>query len=218
LLLIFNEDVSHLQISVINFWHNAAILVLRFCDQLFMKISAVFQVFYYAFLALLFSLAAFFLVSLLPIKDNYVILTVLSGSMEPAIKTGSIVAIHPAPPYRTGDVITFGAIGKDKIPVTHRIQETKVINGETVYVTKGDANNSVDVTEVSESSVHGKVFLTLPYVGYAVSALRKPIGFFSIVAIPLLLIIAEEVKSISKEIKKKKNQKDQKTEPKEEQL
>ena len=182
-----------------------------------MKISAVFQVFYYAFLALLFSLAAFFLVSFLPIKGNYVILTVLSGSMEPAIKTGSIVAIHPASSYRTGDVITFGAIGKDKIPVTHRIQETKVINGETVYVTKGDANNSADAAEVPEPLVHGKVFLTLPYVGYAVSVLRKPIGFFSMIAIPLVLIIAGEVKSISREIKKKKNQKDRTTEPKGEQ-
>lgn len=169
-----------------------------------MKISAVFHILYYAFLALIFSFAAFFLISLVPVKGNYIILTVLSGSMEPSIQTGSIVAIKPADSYKIGDVVTYGAIGKDKIPVTHRIQEIKVVNGQTLFVTKGDANGSPDANEVGEKSVHGKVFLTLPYVGYAVSALRKPIGFFLIVAIPLLLIVIEEVKSIKKELKKKK--------------
>lgn len=169
-----------------------------------MKISAVFHILYYAFLALIFSFAAFFLVSLVPVKGNYVILTVLSGSMEPAIQTGSIVAIKPADSYKIGDIVTYGAMGKDKIPVTHRIQEVKVVNGQTLFITKGDANGSADANEVAEKSVHGKVFLTVPYAGYAVSALRKPIGFFLIVAIPLLLIIIEEVKSIKKELKKKK--------------
>jgi signal peptidase len=169
-----------------------------------MKISAVFHILYYAFLALIFSFAAFFLISLIPAKGNYIILTVLSGSMEPAIQTGSIVAIKPADSYKIGDVVTYGVIGKDNIPVTHRIQDIKVVSGQTLFVTKGDANESADGNAVAEKSVRGKVFLTLPYVGYAVSALRKPIGFFLIVAIPLLLIIIEEVKSIKKELKKKK--------------
>lgn len=169
-----------------------------------MKISAVFHILYYAFLALIFSFAAFFLVSLIPAKGNYIVLTVLSGSMEPTIQTGSIVAIKPADSYKIGDIVTYGAIGKDKIPVTHRIKEVKVVNGQTYFITKGDANESIDAKEIAEKSVHGKVFLTLPYVGYAVSAVRKPIGFFFIVAIPLLLIVIEEVKSIKKELKKKK--------------
>jgi signal peptidase len=169
-----------------------------------MKISAVFHTLYYVFLALIFSFAAFFLISLVPVKGNYIILTVLSGSMEPSIQTGSIVAIKPADSYKIGDVVTYGAIGKDNIPITHRIQEIKVINGQTLFVTKGDANESADGNAVAKKSVQGKVFLTLPYVGYAVSALRKPIGFFLIVAIPLLLIVIEEVRSIKKELKKKR--------------
>ena len=36
----------------------------------------------------------------LPIAGNYKLLTVLSGSMEPAIHTGSVVAMMPAKVYK----------------------------------------------------------------------------------------------------------------------
>lgn len=172
-----------------------------------MKISAVFHAMYYALVTLIFSFAAFFAVSLLPIKGNYIVLTVLSGSMEPTIKTGSIVAIKPAPAYKTGDIVTYGAIGRNKIPITHRIREVKVINGKTFFATKGDANQTADSVDVPEDSVHGKVFLTLPYAGYAITAAQKPIGFLLIIAVPLSLIISEEVISIKKQLNKDKETK-----------
>ena len=58
---------------------------------------------------------------------GYQLKTVLSGSMEPGIKTGSIIAVKIAEDktnYKVGDVITFQEA--EDFLVTHRI--TEVIN------------------------------------------------------------------------------------------
>ncbi|MCD5396329.1 MAG: signal peptidase I [Candidatus Pacebacteria bacterium] len=86
----------------------------------------------------------FLVVSLLPLPGNYKILVVQSGSMEPSIKTGSVVVVKPASDYKVGDVITFGPFSKTKPPTAHRIYQIKEKNGQIVYITKGDANNSPD--------------------------------------------------------------------------
>src|SRR3989338_8215020 len=65
--------------------------------------------------------ASLFFAPLLPIKGNIEIKIVKSGSMEPAIKTGSIVVIKPASLYGVGDVITFGEDSRTTYPTTHRI-------------------------------------------------------------------------------------------------
>ena len=61
------------------------------------------------------------IVSILPISGNYEIKIVMSGSMEPAIKTGSIVIVKPADFYEIGDSITFGGDTRVIMPTTHRI-------------------------------------------------------------------------------------------------
>src|SRR5690625_2935534 len=60
---------------------------------------------------------------------------VLSGSMEPRIKTGSVIFIKlggDLTRFKQGDIITFQ---KDSILVTHRIIEVLVEGKE--YITKG---------------------------------------------------------------------------------
>jgi len=59
--------------------------------------------------------------------------------------------------YKIGEVITFGAISKTETPVTHRIKDIKIVDGQPVYITKGDANNATDSKEVPRSEVKGKV-------------------------------------------------------------
>jgi len=80
-------------------------------------------------------------------------MVVQSGSMEPAIHTGSVVMVKPASDYKIGDVITFGEVSKTKAPITHRIYDIKVVDGNPVYITKGDANNAPDARESSKRDV-----------------------------------------------------------------
>lgn len=164
----------------------------------------IFKVVYYIFLAGIAIIAVLFIVSVLPITGNIKFMTVLSGSMEPGIKTGSVVLIKPTDNYKIGDVITFGEISKIKTPTTHRIYEIKVQGSQPVYITKGDVNNAPDISEITKNDILGKVLLSVPYLGYAVDFAKKPLGFALIIIIPAAVIVFGEIKKIYEEIKKKK--------------
>lgn len=91
---------------------------------------------------------------------------VLSGSMEPEIKTGSLVFIDTRDrEVKTGDIIAFST---GDIIVTHRaVRKTK--NG---WVTKGDNNDCEDLREVSEADLRGKVCFWIPKAGYLIGGIR----------------------------------------------
>ena len=74
---------------------------------------------------------------------------VKSGSMEPAIKTGALVAVRPAAGYEAGDIITFRTSDNKKIDsTTHRVVEKQAEDGEISYITKGDANKAPDIRKI----------------------------------------------------------------------
>jgi signal peptidase len=165
----------------------------------------VFQIiYYYILLAFVVMVAILLIFSAFPIAGNYKIFVVQSGSMAPAIKMGSLVIVKPANDYKIGEVITFGPYSKTKAPTTHRIYDIKVVNGQPVYITKGDANNAPDTREITKRDILGKVLFSIPYLGYAVAFAKKPLGFVLIVIVPAVIIIIDEIKNIYKEIKKKK--------------
>ncbi len=165
-----------------------------------MKITKIIQK---LFTVVIFAVVFFVVVSMLPIPGNYRLLIVQSGSMEPAVKTGSVVAVKPEESYKAGDVITFGGKEKDKT-TTHRIVDLEVVTGKTYFITKGDANNAEDTSKVSEDKIIGKVLASVPYAGYLLAAAKEPAGFVLLVIVPCGIVILEEIGKIWKEIKKKK--------------
>ena len=164
----------------------------------------IFKVIYSIFVAFIVVVALLLIVSVLPITGNYKIMVVQSGSMTPAIKTGSVVVVKPENDYKIGDIITFGPYTRTKAPTTHRIYDIKVQDGQPVYITKGDANNAPDDREIKKSDILGKVLFDVPYVGYAVDFAKKPMGFALIIIVPAAIIIGDEIKKIYGEIRKKK--------------
>jgi len=165
----------------------------------------IFKIIYYIFVVFIAIIAILLIVSAFPITGNFKIMTVLSGSMEPGIKIGSVVVVKPTDNYKIGDIITFGEMTKTKTPTTHRIYEMKVVGDQPVYITKGDANNTPDAREIQKRDVLGKVLFDIPYFGFAVDFAKKPLGFSLIIIVPAALIIIDEIKKIFGEIKKKKN-------------
>jgi len=125
--------------------------------------------------------------------------------MEPTIHTGAVVLVAPADTYAVDDVITFETGGVNSVPITHRIVGIDDNGLQKQYTTKGDANEDADANTVRANKVLGKVLVDVPYVGYAVAASRKPLGFLLIIVIPGLFIIYDEIVNIIREIKKKKN-------------
>lgn len=149
--------------------------------------------------------------SALNIPGSYKLMVVQSGSMEPAIKTGSIVVIKPEENYQKGDVITFKDPEKPKITVTHRILEVKNDSGSITYTTKGDANKTSDMSKVGKNQVLGKEVLSVPRVGYLIDFAKTREGLIILVIIPAVIIVYSEILSIKREalrlIKARKNRK-----------
>jgi len=167
------------------------------------------KIVYYTFGVFVVVVTLLLIGSALPIPGNYKIFSVRSGSMVPAIKQGSVIIVKPVSKYKVGDVITYGAWGKTKDPITHRIYDIKITEGEPVYIVKGDANDDPDPRGVAQEGIIGKVFFSVPYIGYVLVAVQKPIGFAVIIIVPALAIMYDEVRKILKEVKKNKELKSQ---------
>ena len=157
---------------------------------------------YGIFFFLLIGIVVLFLAPTLPFKSSVEIKIVKSGSMEPAVKTGSIVIIKSTGVYNIGDIITFGEDTPTNYPTTHRIVTTKEINEETFYQVKGDANEEADPTLINKRDVIGKVIFTIPNAGYILDFARQPIGFILLIAFPAALVILNELVDIVREIRR----------------
>src|SRR3990167_5459276 len=161
------------------------------------------------FYAVIFLIIVLLLFALFPIKGNYQIKIVKSGSMEPSIRVGSIVVIKPSTNYTVGDVVTFGKDTKTDIPTTHRIVSSRAQEGIILFTTKGDANEDNDTNEIKQSDVHGKVLFDVPFFGYIIDLARKPIGFAVLIILPAAIVIFDEGMKIFREIKKMRLKKKQ---------
>lgn len=90
---------------------------------------------------------------------------VISGSMEPTISTGSLVYVEKvtAEELLANDIIAFNSQIAGGGVITHRV--VKVLQDERCLITKGDANESVDVTPVKFEQLVGRVKAYLPGLG-----------------------------------------------------
>ena len=109
---------------------------------------------------------------------------VLSGSMEPTYKVGSVIYYKKVSEkeLKEGDVITFN-VNNNKM-VSHRI--VNIDNG--LIETKGDANNVSDVNKIRYENVRGKVGkLSIPYVGYYIKMVNDNLTLVVIAAVIILV-------------------------------
>ncbi|MDD2482907.1 MAG: signal peptidase I [Candidatus Shapirobacteria bacterium] len=146
---------------------------------------------------LIISLLAGFLSSS-SVLGKYHLYIVQSGSMEPSIMTGDIIITSSQRDYKKNEAITFTdpSIGI----VTHRIWDITGDGKNKRFLTKGDANRSVDSNNISLSQVIGKVVGVLPKLGYVVVFSRKPLGVLLLIGIPAVVIIFEEIFKLKKAI------------------
>lgn len=143
---------------------------------------------------------------------GYEMMTVLSGSMEPKIHTGSVIAVQPTKDvthFKVGDVITFRAQDDNNILITHRIKEVQQINGGGVqYITQGDANDSQDPKPVAASRVVGEYAnFTIPLLGYILAFAKSKAGLVTLVIIPGALLIVWQMISLWTAILKSEKEK-----------
>lgn len=134
-------------------------------------------------------LAMLLLVVVYSYKHRVSAQAILSGSMSPAIKPGSLVisTASRSSEYRTGDIITMRLTGGYReLYVTHRISAVKFDQAGLEYLeTKGDANTNGDPWRVLPSQVVGRVLLAIPFIGSAL----LPIKLLAIIAITIFSLL-----------------------------
>ena len=142
--------------------------------------------------------------SLLPIKGNYKLMAILSGSMKPSLQVGSMIIVRPVSGYNPDDVISYyvGESGQNRVITTHRIKAVDSKDGQTLYTTQGDANNIVDGQPVKPDQIIGKQIFYVPHIGYALGYLKTIPALMLLVVIPATIIIYEELKRITHETKR----------------
>lgn len=129
---------------------------------------------------------------------------VQSGSMEPAIMTGSTVFVVEESPeaVEVGDVITFRDDGRTL--VTHRVVETHEADASLRFITKGDANDGRDAEPVyrpgyvgtvmeADLPIIGKQLFAVPYVGFVIAFGKTLEGWLVMVVLPAVALMASEV-------------------------
>jgi signal peptidase len=106
------------------------------------------------------------------------VVVVLSESMSPGFHRGDLLFLHQwstEQPLDIGDIVVYNLRGH-AVPIVHRILTTHEDRdtGETLYLTKGDANPGFDVglypggqQYITRDDIVGPVRAFFPYLGYA---------------------------------------------------
>ncbi len=132
---------------------------------------------------------------------------VTSGSMSPVIRAGSIVfadtvSLADAQRMQVGDIVTFKSATDSEVLITHRIVEVQKIGSPDVfYTTKGDANQSVDITHLTPDRIIGKYKTDVPVLGHLFESMHRfqIVGLFSVSLIFAYISMATNKKNNNKE-------------------
>lgn len=114
--------------------------------------------------------------------------SVISGSMEPAYRVGSLIYVQKVSPetVAVGDPITF-VLNEQLVVATHRVVD---IREDGQFVTKGDANSAVDGTPVHPNNLLGIPRFTLPYLGYVSVFLSTNYGKIFLLGVAALVLLS----------------------------
>lgn len=102
--------------------------------------------------------------SLVPVALGWHVTVVMSGSMEPALRPGDVVASRPVPAQqvRPGQVLLVDDPDHAGRLRLHRLAK---IHRNGTLTLRGDANPADDSTPVRRNAVHGVGALRVPFVG-----------------------------------------------------
>ncbi|WP_245680498.1 signal peptidase I SipW [Bacillus marinisedimentorum] len=138
-----------------------------------------------------------------PELNGYQLKTVLSGSMDPTFKTGSLILtkiIDDPKTIKKNDIITFKQ--DENTVVTHRVIEVLEDGNSMMFRTQGDNNENADMNPVLAANVVAEYTgYTVPYVGYFLNYAASPIGTALLLIIPGLVLLGYAVILIRQAIK-----------------
>lgn len=144
---------------------------------------------------------------------KYSFFKVVTPSMEPNLAVGEVIVTKSVAmdKVKVGDIVSFRSQSPDMfgVIITHRVVEIDTDeNDEKRFLTKGDANLSVDGRYVLESNFVGKVIWTSgkAFISKFVKFVSSGYGFISCIALPMILILSFLLNGGIKHLKKDMNE------------
>lgn len=128
---------------------------------------------------------------------------VMSSSMSPVFENNSLAFIKEVDTesLKAGDIICYLA---GSSAITHRIEQVITENGQTRYITKGDANNSADRLSVLPEQVEGIYIGNIAGLGSFITFAQSVTGIILFVFLPILLYIIFDIIIKARESRKAK--------------
>lgn len=125
-------------------------------------------------------------------------LVVLSGSMEPALRTGDVSVVRSIAPLdaRPGDIVTFRDPDNAERLITHRVRAMSVQGDAVEFRTRGDANNVSERWRVPANGEIGRVMYRIPKLGWVLSYARSKGLFVLLLGGALALLLVFELTAI----------------------
>ena len=117
---------------------------------------------------------------------------VLSGSMSPVFEPDALIFVRETDPQslKAGDIICYLQSGT---AVTHRIEEVTIQDGQTRFITKGDANNTADRLPVAPEQVEGIYIGKIDGLGGFAMFMQSPAGMIVFIALPVALYLVWDI-------------------------
>ena len=146
-----------------------------------------------------------------PSVGGYLPLIVLTDSMYPAIESGDLIICHTvdADEVQVKDVISFfDPAGNGSSIVTHRVIEVVHQDGELLFRTQGDFNNTEDRVLVPEENLVGVYKTRIPNAGHVAMFMQSTNGLLLCVVLPIVLLVGWDVLRRNKYEKKKQQDTD----------
>lgn len=140
-------------------------------------------------------------------KDLFSAYTIVSPSMVPTINVLDVVVtmrVNSPEDIEKGDIVTFNSTDYrySGVLVTHRILDIeKTSNGEYLFTTKGDNNNTQDSSRISFNEIYGRVLFRIPKIGYIQYYLSSILGWVAIIIAPAVMIIGYDIYKLIKTIR-----------------
>lgn len=135
---------------------------------------------------------------------NFIVLT---GSMKPVINEGDIVFVKETNEINEDDIISFKV---ENSVVTHRVVDIKYIEGEKVFLTKGDNNTGIDNELIKEKDIEGKFSFKIPFIGKVILFLRTKTGLFTLLILLGIALFINTMRTDEEDVLNKEDKKDSK--------
>lgn len=136
-------------------------------------------------------------------------LIVLTDSMVPEIYSGDLIICNTAEAkdIKVNDVISFfDPAGNGTSIVTHRVIEIVEEDGEILFRTRGDNNNTEDKELVPAENLVGVYKMRVAGAGHIAMFMQSTAGLIICVVLPIILLVGYDI--IRRRIYEKNNKQD----------